>query len=195
MLDLITVASEYAQKYITLKGVHPTQKYSYAARGFQNLSVIEHELHAPKCKSGESWLYFALPKGLSLKSIEEGDRLYVGAQTQDRMFRGDGFRGANFHHADMRAGNGSDNPVNFLNSGQQIEIFRINALKIERMVPTNQALSELTPILCQPRTSKKHLGWWFEQYVLYCEPNIWRWNTDPAAKDLAAIYTSEAIST
>ena len=69
MIDLIGMSAECAQKYITLKGIHPSQKYSYVARGFNDLPVIEHKLHASKCKSGESWLYFAVPKGQPLQAL------------------------------------------------------------------------------------------------------------------------------
>jgi hypothetical protein len=128
-----------------------------------------------------------VPAGSALASLAEIDRLYVGAQTQDRMFRGDGMGGNNFHHAEMRSGNGTDNPERFLESGQRIEILRISADSINRIVSSSQELECLTPFLQQPKHPKRHTGWWFEQYLLFTEPKRWRWNTDTADKMIGQV--------
>lgn len=178
------------ERYLTLERVHPTRTYNYAKRGVFGLPVIELTQHGPKCKLGESWLYMAVPVNARIDGISKEDRLYVGAQTQDRMFRGDGVDSANYHHAEMREGNGSDNPVTHLRAGKGIDIYRIPAEKIAATVNGTPDLVGLVPLLNQPKTPRKHIGYWFEQYILYAEPGIWRWNTAIADKSIARILSS-----
>lgn len=180
------------EPYITLHRVSLTRTYSYAARGVFDLPVNETTQHGPKCKSGESWMYVAIPEGASTESLEPDDCLYVGAQTQDRMFRGDGCSGLNYHHAEMRAGNGADNPVEYLRSGRRIQIHRAPADAIETRVEATPQLAPLRVLLHQPRTTKRHLAWWFEQYVLYREAGKWRWNTAPADKVIGQVVGRHA---
>ena len=122
------------------------------------------------------------PAGASLAALADDQRLYVGAQTQERMFRGDQMGGGNYHHAEMRAGNGSDTPVHFLKSGRTIEIYRVAAHRLEALVLGTPPLHRLRVLVQQPRTNARHLGWWFEQYVLHAQPRRWRWNTKAAAR-------------
>jgi len=188
--NLLPSIATVAERYLTLLRVHPTKIYNYAKRGFVGLPIIEVEQHGPKCKQGESWIYFAVPDGADLIALKPSERLYVGAQTQDRMFRGDGLDGANYHHAEMRAGNGDDTPLTFLRAGRRIAIYRAQADRIAAMIQTQPSLSRLQVLLQQPRTPTKHLGWWFEQYVLFSEPRQWRWNTAPANKVVALLFAS-----
>ena len=188
--NLISSAAPVAERYLTLLRAHPTRTYNYAKRGYFDLPIIEVEQHGPKCKQGESWIYIAVPNGADLLTLKAGERLYVGAQTQDRMFRGDGMDGSNYHHAEMRAGNGNDTPLNFLRAGNRIAIYRAQAERIAAIVQAQPALSRLQILLQQPRTPTKHLGWWFEQYVLFSEPNQWRWNTAPANKLLSRLFAT-----
>ena len=180
------LASSFEQ-YLTLERVHPTKTYNYSAKGYSNLPVFEVTMHGPKCKTGESWLYVATPTGSSLASLDATERLYVGAQTQDRMFRGDGMGGNNYHHAEMRAGNADDNLLSFLQMGRKVDIKRISADTINSIVMAATELESLIILLQQPKNSKKHIGWWFEQYILFTEPKLWRWNTHPADKAIATI--------
>lgn len=182
--------SPVAERYLTLLRVHPTKRYSYEKRGLRDLPVIEIDQHAPKCKQGESWLYFAVPASADLRALRPDERLYVGAQTQDRMFRGDGLNGSNYHHAEMRAGNGTDTPVDFLSVGHQIAIYRVSADRIADQVRRTPVLEPLTALLVQPRTPRKHLGWWFEQYILFAERGLWRWNTAMADRSLSSLFAS-----
>lgn len=188
--NLLPSAASVAERYLTLLRAHPTKTYSYAKRGYFDLPVIEVEQHGPKCKQGESWLYFAVPDGADLRALLAGERLYVGAQTQDRMFRGDGLDGANYHHAEMRAGNGDDTPLAYLQAGHRIAVYRAQADRIAAMVQAQPVLSRLQVLVQQPRTPTTHLGWWFEQYVLFSEPRQWRWNTAPANKALSRLFAS-----
>lgn len=93
------------------------------------------------------------------------------------MFRGDGLGGRNFHHAQMRAGNGEDNPVTFLLSGKKVDIYRASGSRLANAIADIPALSRLKPLLEQ---RKKHVGYWFEQYILHAERHEWRWNTASA---------------
>ena len=186
--NLIPYLAPLAERYLTLLRVHPSYRYSYAKRGYFDVPVIEVDQHGPKCKQGETWLYFAVPSTACLTALAPEDRLYVGAQTQDRMFRGDGLDGKNYHHGEMRAGNGSDNPVAFLSTGQRIAIYRVPANRIDALVRQTPELEQLRVLAQQPRTPKKHLGWWYEQYVLYSEQKQWRWNTAAADKSLPKLF-------
>jgi hypothetical protein len=127
-------------------------------------------------------MYIAVPAGSRLNGLAQEERLYVGAQTQDRMFRGDDLDGDNFHHAEMRAGNGSDNLISFLRSGQEVVVYRFSGTRMREAVNSIPELHLLSPLIRQPYTARKHPGWWFEQYVLYREPNRWLWNSNPAEK-------------
>jgi hypothetical protein len=183
-MDILQYLAPSFEHYLTLERVHPTRTYSYAARGYTGLPVIEVTQHRPKCKIGESWLYVAAPATARLSTLGSGEKLYVGAQTQDRMFRGDGMGGSNYHHAEMRAGKGDDNPVSFLNTVGKISIHRISAEAIGVIVSRTPAMAPLAKLLLQPRTSRKHVGYWFEQYILSHEHSQWRWNTATAEKGI-----------
>ncbi|MDO8313145.1 MAG: hypothetical protein Q7T25_14520 [Sideroxyarcus sp.] len=186
-MDILRYLAPSFEHYLTLERVHPTRTYNYAARGYTGLPVIEATQHRPKCKIGESWLYVAAPAKARLDALASGDRLYVGAQTQDRMFRGDGMGGSNYHHAEMRAGNGIDNPISFLNAAQKIHIHRISADAIGAIVSKTPAMASLAKLLLQPRTARKHVGYWFEQYILFHEHAQWRWNTATADAEIRRI--------
>lgn len=117
---------------------------------------------------------------VKLESLDLRDKLYIGSQTVDRMFRGDGMKGCNFHHAQMRAGNGADTLCAYLHAGGRVTIYRIAQDKLAKAVQT-PALQRLAALLSRPG---KYVGYWFEQYVLATEGNQWRWNT--AGADAAA---------
>lgn len=191
--NLVGFCAQIAEPYLTLLEVHPTHTYNYVKRGFTGLPVIEVKQHRPKCGRGESWLYVAVPAGTALKSLGVADRLYVGAQTQDRMFRGEGLGGTNFHHAEMRAGNGLDTPMALLQAGRQIDIYRINANQIASLISLDPDLHALKVLLAQLRTSTKHLGWWFEQYILFAEAGSWRWNTAREHSSLPGLFGCQAV--
>lgn len=183
-MNIITLLSPFFERYITLERVHPHATYNYKARNMFGVPVIEATLHRPKCSPG-SWLYVAVTMGASLASLRPGELLYVGSQTGDRMFRGDGLGGKNFHHAQMRAGNGDDNPVNFLRAGQKIDIHRVSAEQIGRAVAELPDLRYLQPLLNQPT---KHVGYWIEQLTLHTQKGLWRWNTAPADGPAIALF-------
>lgn len=177
------------EAYLTLHGIHASRTYSYAARKFFDLPVIEHTRHAPKCKSGESWIYIAVPTGARLDALALNERLYIGAQTQDRMFRGDNLDGENFHHAEMRRGRGEDNLVSYLRRGGEVKVYRIAAADIHSVSMSDRGLVRLQKLMQQPLPPRAHQAWWLEQYVLHYELAAWRWN-----KEGATAYVSHFLA-
>jgi hypothetical protein len=120
------------------------------------------------------------PLGARVGALQPDERLYVGAQTQDRMFRGDNCGGENFHHNELRTGNGMDTPVAYLRSNGKVAIHRVSAQAIAGVITKTPELANLRPLLNQPVTARKHIGYWCEQYILLTEADQWRWNTDAA---------------
>jgi hypothetical protein len=100
-MDIISRLSSHFERYLTIERVHASATYDYRARGMYGLPVFVTTMHRPKCAGG-SWTYIAVAHGANPAALIPGERLYVGSQTMDRMFRGDGMRGTNFHHAQMR---------------------------------------------------------------------------------------------
>lgn len=185
-MSLINHLAPRFERYLTLERVHPQATYNYKARNFFDLPVIESTFHAPKCRP-DSWLYVAAPTGIFLADLSSSDKLYVGSQTADRMFRGDGKGGKNFHHAQMRAGNGNDTLVEYLRAGHRVDIHRIAAAALRQAVAETAPLRCLTPLLGQPT---QHVGYWFEQLVLHQEGRAWRWNTAPVEGPALAVLRS-----
>jgi hypothetical protein len=171
--------------YLTLHRLHPSRTYSYAARKFFNLRVIEHTRHGSKCKAGESWVYVAVPSVATLNDLASNQRLYIGAQTQDRMFRGDNLTGENFHHAEMRRGRGEDNLESYLKLGREVKVFRIAAADVYRFAKSAQDLHSLYRLMQQPLPPRTHQAGWLEQYVLHYELPAWRWNKDGASAEVS----------
>jgi len=189
--SLTSAVASAAERYLTLLRVHPSRTYDYAARRCFGLPVIEVERHGPKCRIGESWIYFAFPDAASPAAPTDADKLYVGAQTQDRMFRGDGMGGDNFHHAEMRAGRGDDTPAAMLKMGRKIAIFRARSERVADVIESRPELERLRILRRQPRTATKHLGWWYEQYILHSEAGQWRWNTATASRDITRLFAGQ----
>jgi hypothetical protein len=183
-ISIISLLAPYFERYITLERIHPTDTYNYKARGVSGAPVIETILHSGKCRPG-SWLYVAVPATANLVSLGPREKLYVGSQTVDRMFRGDGMAARNFHHAEMRRGNGQDNLENFLRSGEKALIYHISAALIGKAVEEVQYLSVFAPLLHQPAN---HVGYWFEQFILYSEGKEWRWNTASTKKVAQTLF-------
>lgn len=187
-MNALEMLAPYFERYLTLERVHPTATYNYRARGFLNWPVIDLTMHRPKCTPG-SWLYVAVPTDTALSRLSADQKLYVGSQTGDRMFRGDGMRGCNFHHAQMRAGNGGDTLIGYLLSGQRVDIHRVGESSMRRAL--SEVLS-LTKVACALKSmTKKHLGYWLEHLILALEPKQWRWNT--AAADRHAVRIASEL--
>ena len=173
-INVLSLMAPYFDHYFTLERVHPSKMYNYKSRNLYEIPVIDITMHKPKCNAG-SWMYVAVSGNANLSMLDRNDKLYVGSQTKaDRMFRGDGMGGRNFHHAQMRAGNGNDNPVKHLQSGNKVNVFRVSGSSIAAAVHDVAPLCRLAPLLVQ---STNHVGYWFEQFILSTEGRSWRWNT------------------
>jgi hypothetical protein len=107
-------------------------------------------------------------------TITDADKLYVGAQTSDRMFRGDNCEVENFHHDQMRCDGKERGLVPYLRtSGREVEIFRASAaslLRVIRAEPSARWLDRLS--------GHHHFGELVESLVLYLERPVqtWKWN-------------------
>lgn len=185
-MQLICHLGPHFERYLTLERIHPQATYNYKARNLFDQPVIDVTFHAQKCRK-DSWLYVAAPTGISLADLGSSDKLYVGSQTSDRMFRGDVPGPRNFHHGSMRAGNGEDTLVSYLRGGHRVDIHRIDEAGLRRAILGTASLQRLAPLLAQ---STKHVGYWFEQFVLYEEGHAWRWNTAPADTRAVAVFRS-----
>jgi hypothetical protein len=170
--DPLTSLAGHFEHYLTLVRIVPGVTYNYAARGFFNLPVIEHRRYAPKCALGEEWTYVVAPVGADLRRLRPEQRLYVGAQTPDRMFRGDEARQENFHHAEMRRGRDRDNLESFLAAGGSVEVYRLPMHRLRCEPATHPVLRGLQNL---PTSSRQHLGYWAEQLLLH-RSGPWRWN-------------------
>lgn len=179
------------ERYLTLHRVHPSRTYNYKARNFFDLPLIEFTRHRPKCASGESWVYVATPASANIAQLANDEKLYIGAQTQDRMFRGDNLDGENFHHAEMRAGKGADNLVSFLKTSGEVVVSRISGDAIYSAVARVPELHVLHTLMRQPLPPRAHRAWWLEQYVLNCELPSWRWNTRGATNFVSVFLASQ----
>lgn len=177
-MNIVELLTPHFERYITINGVVPGKAYNYAARDYRNLPVVDVSMHRPKC-GPDSWLYVAVRATGNLAALLPEDKLYVGSQTPDRMFRGDGMQGRNFHHAEMRNGNGDRNLISYLKSGGKVDIHRISARGIERSVTGIEKLQVFAPLLRQP---DEHIGYWFEQAILLHEVKDWAWNKQGAKK-------------
>lgn len=184
-MDIIKTLSSHFERYLTVERVHPSATYNYKARDMFGLPIFETTMHKPKCTGG-SWTYVAVPASARLDTLAKDDRLYIGSQAADRMFRGDGMRGTNFHHAQMRAGNGTDTPEAFLRKGQPFAIYRLDASRLAETIANHPELGVLKRLLANPT---KHRGYWLEQLVLHLEPGTWRWNTSAAVKSVSRLVS------
>lgn len=172
-MDIISTIAPYFQHYIHISRVHPTATYNYLAREAIGLPVFETKLLLPKARDGESRTYIAVAGGANPTSLKPGERLYVGCETADRMFRGDGTSGTNFHHGNMRSGKGGDDPVKLLRAGGTIDIYCLDARSLAKRTGLTSALASIVRIM---NTPGKHPGYWLEQLILHQEFEQWRWN-------------------
>jgi len=175
-MNTIKKLSRYFQKYITITGL-TGETYTYKARSDKNYPVVDYVLHKEKCKLG-SWLYIAVDGNSDLNNLDNAQKLYVGSQTQDRMFRGDGLKGKNFHHLEMRKGFGQNNLEEYLQKGRTVEIYIISKGVLERGAAEAPELEHIAPILADDSLRKyaNHPAYWYEQIILSEEKRSWSWN-------------------
>ena len=193
-MDIIQTLSSYFQPYLSVSGIRAGQTYNYAARGMFDLPIFDLVMHRPKTPNG-AWTYLAVPAGSSLTALKENERLYVGCQTSDRMFRGDfdkELKGKNFHHCQMRTGRNGDNAETYLKSGMQFDIFVLDAKNLIFKIRNDSSLSHLTKLMSQP---ENHPGYWLEQFILATQPGRWRWNQKGAeSRVLSLVAQHDAVA-
>lgn len=173
--------------YVTLIGVDGAKTYNYAKRQMYGLPIIRHQMHLDKMRE-DSIIYMALPNEVDRRSITENDLLYVGSQSgPDRMFRGDGLSGLNFHHAEMRKGRGYKNLVTHLNERGSVTIFYAKGVLIAEQLsshPFFQGYSDYLRVIAESQRDKRNKkmghGFAIEQMVLIREGVCWQWNTKGA---------------
>ena len=168
--------SKYFSLYLTIDGF-TGETYTYKKRTDDVFPEVSCKMHKPKCQPG-SWLYIAIDGDANIQNLNQSDTLYVGSQTQDRMFRGDGLKGKNFHHAEIRKGNGMKNLEEHLSKRNSVKIFTLSKDTMEKFVIEDPDLMHLQIIHQEKyKKTKIHPGYWLEQIILSEDIKEWAWNT------------------
>lgn len=98
------------------------------------------------------------------------------------MFRGDGLKGKNFHHQEMRNGNGLVNLEEYLEKGNKVEIYVISKNILEKATKEEPSLKKYEVLISDTSLKKysQHPAYWYEQIILSEENNCWAWNSKGA---------------
>lgn len=196
MDQLIREIAPYAVPYISITGL-AGQSYTYRKRfGEKQFPVVAHTMHLKKGGVG-AMMYLAVAAGADLLALKDGQRLYVGSQSGvDRMFRGDGLKGRNFHHAQMREGNGGHGLERYLAGGGAVDVYAIASEKLIKLTATSVRMRNLGPMargeVTLPR-GRDYAGYWFEQLVLREEHRQWAWNTHGVQAEARAVFEAYGI--
>lgn len=192
-MDITSLIASAAVPYIAINGLSG-KTYLYKVRTQeQKHPVVDHRMFERKASAG-SMVYFAVDSEANLHNLKPGEKLYVGSQSSsDRMFRGDGMNGENFHHAQMREGNAGEGLLTYLAKGRKVTIYRVSSLDLKRLVETQSSMSRYQPMVngqLALSRGRDLAGYWFEQLILREEKSEWAWNTQGAHADaLKAIAT------
>ena len=140
------------------------------------------------------WFFCAKIRDLSssyfdnsdLNNLYDDQKLYVGSQKNDRMFRGPT---NNFHHKQMRKGNGLNNLEEYLKEGKTVDIYIISKDVLVSRAANDPKLKYISVILSDNSLKRTdHPGHWYEQTILFEEKSSWSWNTKgPNSEDKEAI--------
>ena len=182
-MDIIKQLAPHFNPYISITNVSDNT-YTYDARTKdKKLPVLNHILHQKK-NCGDSMLYIAIPAGANVNKLNHGEKLYVGSQSAtDRMFRGDGMKGLNFHHAEMRNGNNGNSLITYLNSGRSVDILNLKSqhlIELTKILPSFSKIEKLASGIDKLLRGGNYAGFWFEQLILRDELKDWAWNTKGA---------------
>ena len=166
-------------KYITIKGL-TGGTYNYRSK---NHPVVDYELHKEICKNS-SWLYIAVEGNSDVLDLVDFKKLYVGCKKERaRMFRG--LNGKNFHHKEMREGNGQNNLEVYLQIGGTVDIFIIGKDILEELAAKVTELQFISAILADASLKRTDQpGWWYEQIILSEEKESWSWNIKGSGSDV-----------
>ena len=172
-MSTIKLLSRFFEKYITITAI-TDKTYTYRREIWP---VVVHDLHREKCKRG-SWLYIAVNGNSDLNDLHDYQKLYVGSKKNDRMFRG---LKNNFHHKQMRKGNGLNNLEEYLKEGETVDIYIISKDVLMNRAANDPKLKYISLILSDNSLNDTdHPGYWYEQTILYEEKQSWSWNTKGA---------------
>lgn len=195
-MDIISILAASAVPYIEINGL-TGGTYTYKARTQdQRHPIVDHRMLEKKASAG-SMLYLAVDADAELKKLKSTEKLYVGSQSDtDRMFRGDGMKGLNFHHAQMREGGGANGLISYLAKGKKVKIFRISSSDLKRLTESNLAMARYKPMVngqLSLSRGRNFAGYWFEQLILRDEKPDWAWNTQGAHADAVAAMAAYGI--
>lgn len=168
--------AKYFDKYIELHEF-TGDTYTYKARSVKPFREIRSTFYQTKSQA-KNIVYIALDSNADINNLQDKDKLYIGSQTVDRMHRGDGKGGKNFHHKEMRTGNGSENLENYLKQGNSVTVYILDKAKIESITQNDPDLIHLHEYVRNNSNPKKigYYGYWIEQLILHEEGQNWSWN-------------------
>lgn len=195
-MDFIATIASHLTPYITISGL-AGRSYTYKKRfGDQQFPVLTHTMHQRKGALG-AMLYVAVAAEADLRQLRTGQKLYVGSQSAiDRMFRGDGMKGQNFHHAQMRDGNRGQGLEAYVARGGKVAIYALSSAKLAELaesVPALRNMRALTRGEVSLSRGRDHGGFWAEQIILRDELAQWAWNTQPASSEALAVLREQGL--
>jgi len=173
--------AKYLKPYMDITDLDEPNTYTYKARCGTAWPVVNNNMHRPKISKG-SILYAAIDAEADLDNLKPEDLLYIGSQkNSDRMFRGDGLAGKNFHHLSMRKGCDGNNLTQFLSTGRKVKIYYIDENSLMEYVKKE------IPDPCSVLNLKKdHPGFILEQIVLVEGQKSWSWNSAGPHKSISS---------
>lgn len=195
-MDITSLIAASAIPYISINGF-TGGTYTYKARTKDlRHPIVEHRAHERKASAG-SMIYLAVDSEANLLDLKAGEKLYVGSQSGiDRMFRGDGMKGGNFHHAQMREGNNGQGLLSYLARGRKVTIYRVSSADLMRLVDANSCMVRYKPLVSGRLAlsrGRDFAGYWFEQLILRDEKSEWAWNTQGAHADAVQAMAAVGI--
>lgn len=188
-MDIVQELAPIMRPYISITGASGSY-YTYKKKfGERRFPAVEIRMRTAKGSFG-AMLYIAVEAGSDLSNLAPGQKLYVGSSSaKDRMFRGDGFDGKNFHHEQMRTGNKDRNLERHIALGGQVDVYAASAAQLATLADTSERFKGMLPMArgeVALSRGRNHAGYWFEQLILRDQGSDWAWNSQGAHADAAA---------
>ena len=195
-MDIVSELVPHMAPYLSINGLTGAT-YTYKARfGDKRFPIVEHKLHQKKGGT-DSMLYLSIAADADLNALKPGQKLYVGAQSGiDRMFRGDGLKGQNFHHAQMRDGNAGCGLNSYLAAGGKVVIYAVNSMLLTKLTEKNTRFMGMAPMAkgsVKLSRGRDYAGFWFEQLILREEKSHWSWNSQGIQSEAQAILARHGV--
>lgn len=194
-MDFVATIAPHVTPYLTISGL-TGRTYTYEARfKKRRFPVLNHTMHQEKCAPG-AMLYMAVAADADVRQLKPGEKLYVGSQcANDRMFRGDGLDGENFHHAEMREGNLGQGLEAYVAQGGKVTIYTLASATLVRLAAKVPALRKMGALARGEANLplRYHGGYWAEQLILRDEFAQWAWNTQPASYKALAVLREHGL--